>query len=234
MPLKKPTNAVADPPLDGRGVAAHPRQTSRATHDLIERIAAGPTGARLRAELASRHRDLGRDRIEDAFQEALKRALVACRAEREYQVYSFLRVTMRNCLSDDRHRGGRERSEENEGPALGGVIDERPTPEAQLARREDRHELRELGTAVIGRLGERQRRVLAMRVEGLDVQAIAEREGASHKAIRKDISRGSSLSGAMRSSAGRGSAVRRTTCEPGRPNPHSRSRRATARSSAAP
>jgi DNA-directed RNA polymerase specialized sigma24 family protein len=189
MALGDPARAVVDQPHQAPGVGVPPPQASPATRDLLERIAAGPTGARLRAELASRHRDLDRDEVEDAFQEALKRALVACRAEREYQVYSFLRVTMRNCLSDDRYRGGRERSEDTHGPTLSAAIDDGLSPEAQLARSEDLQELDELRSSVTARLGERQRRVLAMRVEGLDVSAIAEREVASTRAIRKDIER---------------------------------------------
>lgn len=189
MSLSEPARAVADEPVQGLSLAPPPGQASPATRDLIERIAAGPTGTRLRTELATRHRDLGREEIEDAFQEALKRALVSCRAEREYEVYSFLRVTMRNCLSDGRHRAVRERAEDNDGPRLGSAIDERPTPDRQLSRIEDRQELRELRSSITGRLGDRQRRVLAMRMEGLDVQTIAEREAASQKAIRKDIER---------------------------------------------
>ena len=166
-----------------------PRQASPITRGLIERIAAGPTGARLRRELAIRHRDLSSDEIDDAFQEAVKRALIACRGEREYEVYSFLRVTMRNCLSDRRHRVAHECSEDSDGATLAGAIDERLSPAGQVARRESRQELYELRCAVISRLGERQRRVFTMRVEGLDVRTIAERESASEKAIRKDVER---------------------------------------------
>jgi RNA polymerase sigma factor (sigma-70 family) len=183
---------LKSPPRQAIEVAdakAVPQRASWATRGLVERIAAGPSGERLRAELASRHRDRSRDEIDDAFQEALKRALVACRAEREYQVYSFLRVTMRNCLSDGRHREAHESVGEDNGPAFRDAIDERLTPEAQLARDEDRVELRELSRSVTGRLSDRQRRVLALRVEGLDVHTIAEREAASRKAIRKDIER---------------------------------------------
>ena len=179
--------AAADPAMEVLSPAARPQQASQTTHRLIERIAAGPTGERLRMELVRRHSHLTRDEIDDAFQEALQRALVACRGEHEYEVYSFLRVTMRNCLSDRRYRVTRERSEENNGPTLGGAPDERPTPDVQLGRSEDRRELRELKSSVLRRLGDRQRRVFAMRVEGLDVQTIAAREAASQKAIRKDI-----------------------------------------------
>ena len=169
--------------------AACRQEASPITRELLERIAAGPTGERLRLELASRHQGLSRDEVDDAFQEALKRALVACRAKHEYEAYSFLCVTMRNCLRDGSYRTGRERSEQNDGPTLGGAVDQRPTPDAQFARTENREELHELRSSVIERLGARQRRVLAMRVDGLGVQAIAEREAASPKAIRKDIER---------------------------------------------
>lgn len=181
--------AAPDSAIEDLSPAACPPHASPTTRRLLERIAAGPTGARLRMELARRHGDLGRDEIDDAFQEALQRALVACRGEREYEVYSFLRVTMRNCLSDGRLRAAREQSEENDGVRLGSAPDERPTPEAQLGKSEDRSELRELKASVLGRLGDRQRRVLAMRIEGLEVEAIAGREAASRKAIRKDIER---------------------------------------------
>jgi DNA-directed RNA polymerase specialized sigma24 family protein len=104
-------------------------------------------------------------------------------------VYSFLRVTMRNCLTDARYRDAHEGAEGSDGRALRDALDERPTPEAELARCEDRRELRELRRSVVGRLNGRQQRVLALRGDGLDVRSIAEREAVSRRAITKDIAR---------------------------------------------
>jgi hypothetical protein len=64
------------------------------TRALIEEIARGQPGAKLRSQVAAWHPQASRDEIDDAFQEACLRAGGRCRGRTEGEVFTWLRTTI--------------------------------------------------------------------------------------------------------------------------------------------
>lgn len=64
------------------------------TRGLVEYIARGELGAKLRSQVASWHPTASRDEVDDAFQEACLRADGRCRGRTEGEVLTWLRTTI--------------------------------------------------------------------------------------------------------------------------------------------
>jgi len=64
------------------------------TRRLIEQIAGGQLGAKLRSQVAARHPEASRDEVEEAFQEACLRAGDRCRGQTEGEGFTWLRMTI--------------------------------------------------------------------------------------------------------------------------------------------
>jgi DNA-binding CsgD family transcriptional regulator len=78
---------------------------------------------------------------------------------------------------------------DSQGPFFLRLADRRDGPEREVARREDREELRQLCQTVLRWLSPRQRYVLALWADGTEAKEIAGHLGASERAIRKDLER---------------------------------------------
>src|SRR5215213_1357525 len=85
---------------------AHQPERQR-TRRLIEAIAAGELGAKLRAQVASRHPGATIEEVEEAFQEACLIAQRSCRGVTEAEVFVWLRTTTRRELGQMRWRARR-------------------------------------------------------------------------------------------------------------------------------
>src|SRR5215208_980675 len=91
------------------GVFVGHRPGPERTRALLERIAGGEAGRRLRAQVARWNTDASPEQIEDAFQEACARAERSCRGQVEGEVYNWLRTATHREISHQRRRWERER-----------------------------------------------------------------------------------------------------------------------------
>jgi hypothetical protein len=78
------------------------------TRGLIEQIARGQLGAKLRSQVAASQRGASRDEVEEAFQEACSRAEGRCRGQTEGEVFTWLRTTTHRELGHMKRRARRE------------------------------------------------------------------------------------------------------------------------------
>ena len=76
------------------GVLVGHRPGPETTRALLEAIAGGEGGRRLRAQVGRWNTDATPEQIEDAFQEACARAEHACVGQVEGEVYNWLRTTI--------------------------------------------------------------------------------------------------------------------------------------------
>jgi RNA polymerase sigma factor (sigma-70 family) len=166
------------------------QQNAAATpREVLDRIAGGPLRAQLVGELARQFPHRPPADVDEAFREAYSRGLTACARRRDKEVYGWLRRVMANYLVDGDRLKVREVASDTQGPLFERVADRREGPEREVARREDREELRQLCQAVFRWLSPRQRHVLALWADGTEAKQIAGHLGASERAIRKDLER---------------------------------------------
>ena len=166
------------------------QQNAAATpREVLDRIAGGPLRAQLVGELARQFPHRPPADVDEAFREAYSRGLTACARRRDKEVYGWLRRVMANYLVDGDRLKVREVASDTQGPLFERVADGREGPERELARREDREELRQLCQAVLRWLSPRQQHVLALWADGTEAKQIAGHLGASERAIRKDLER---------------------------------------------
>jgi RNA polymerase sigma factor (sigma-70 family) len=166
------------------------QQNAAATpREVLDRIAGGPLRAQLVGELARQFPHRPPADVDEAFREAYSRGLTACARRRDKEVYGWLRRVMANYLVDGDRLKVREVASDTQGPVFERVADRREGPERELARREDREELRQLCQAVLRWLSPRQQHVLALWADGTEAKQIAGHLGASERAIRKDLER---------------------------------------------
>ena len=165
-------------------------QNAAATpREVLDRIAGGPLRAQLVGELARQFPHRPPADVDEAFREAYSRGLTACARRRDKEVYGWLRRVMANYLVDGDRLKVREVASDTQGPLFERVADRREGPEREVARREDREELRQLCQAVLRWLSPRQQHVLALWADGTEAKQIAGHLGASERAIRKDLER---------------------------------------------
>jgi RNA polymerase sigma factor (sigma-70 family) len=166
------------------------QQNAAATpREVLDRIAGGPLRAQLVGELARQFPHRPPADVDEAFREAYSRGLTACARRRDKEVYGWLRRVMANYLVDGDRLKVREVASDTQGPFFERVADRREGPEREVARREDREELRQLCQAVLKWLSPRQQHVLALWADGTEAKQIAGHLGASERAIRKDLER---------------------------------------------
>jgi RNA polymerase sigma factor (sigma-70 family) len=166
------------------------QQNAAATpREVLDRIAGGPLRAQLVGELARQFPHRPPADVDEAFREAYSRGLTACARRRDKEVYGWLRRVMANYLVDGDRLKVREVASDTQGLFFERVADRREGPEREVARREDREELRQLCQAVVKWLSPRQQHVLALWADGTEAKQIAGHLGASERAIRKDLER---------------------------------------------
>jgi len=165
------------------------RPGAEVTRALLENIASGVQGARLRAQVAGWHREARGDQVEDAFQEACARAERSCRGQTEGEVYTWLRTTMHRELGHMRHRARREVLVDVCAPGFDAADRSTPGPDEQLIAREDEAELEHVTGALLARLSHRDREIAALHSHGLRRPQIAERLGITNRAVKRALER---------------------------------------------
>jgi RNA polymerase sigma factor (sigma-70 family) len=171
--------AIANTQRSGRDV----------TRALVENIAGGERGARLRSHLAAGRSGATRDQIEEAMQEACLLAERACRGQTESEVFAWLRTTAQRELWRIQKRARRE---------LPVDIDSLPVhpeawtvagPEQELIDREDLTEVDEAAHAVLARFSERQRQIAALHTRGHTRPQIAAHLGMTPRTVKRQLER---------------------------------------------
>lgn len=170
--------AVAGITAPGEGVS---------TRDLIERIASGELGARLRGEVAGWHPDVARVEVEDAFQQACLLAASRCHGRVEWEVYKWLRTTTHRELNRVRRRARFEvlaepRAVERHAGSGSAV-------ETEVVDREDRAELEEAARTVLERLSDRQRAIAVLYARGNRRAQIASYLGITPRTVKRQLER---------------------------------------------
>ena len=87
-------NSCPSPSIEVVAVTNALRSDQDLTRGLIEQIARGELGAKLRSQVATWHPDANRDEIDEAFQEACLRAQGRCRGQTQGEVFTWLRTTI--------------------------------------------------------------------------------------------------------------------------------------------
>jgi RNA polymerase sigma factor (sigma-70 family) len=171
--------AIANTQRSGRDV----------TRALVENIAGGERGARLRSHLAAGRSSATQEQIEEAMQEACLLAERACRGQTESEVFAWLRTTAQRELWRIQKRARRE---------LPVDIDSLPVhpeawtvagPEQELIEREDLTEVDEAAHAVLARLSERQRQIAALHTRGHTRPQIAAHLGTTPRTVKRQLER---------------------------------------------
>lgn len=167
------------------GVFVGHRPGRETTRRLLEQIAGGQAGRRLRAQLARWNTDATADQIEDAFQEACARADRACVGQVEGEVYCWLRTTAHRELARQRRRLEREL-------VVDVCVDElelaepcAPAADITVMRREDHAEVARIANVVLAQLSERQRDVVALHAHGLRRRQIADHLQLSPRTVKR-------------------------------------------------
>ncbi len=157
------------------------------TRALLERIAGGEGGRRLRAQVARWNTDATPEQIEDAFQEACARAERACGGQMEGEVYNWLRTTTHREIAHQRRRS--ERARVIDVPVDDLVLTDHCAPAAEVTAiwREDHAEIERVTNVVLERLSERQRHVAALHTRGFSRRQIAEHLGLSERAVKRSM-----------------------------------------------
>src|SRR5215207_968134 len=170
-----------------------PRADRDLTSEMIERIASGELGAKLRSQVASWHPGAGRDELEEAFQEACARAERSCRGQSEGEVFTWLRTTTHRELGHIRKRAWRRSQQEllvdTSAVELQPVAGAARAPEAELIDRENQAEVERVTHAVLERLFERQRAIAALHCHGRRRPEIAEHLGMTPRSVKRALER---------------------------------------------
>jgi RNA polymerase sigma factor (sigma-70 family) len=163
------------------------------TRRLIEAIAGGVQGARLRSQVAAWNAGATREEVAEAFQEACRLALRSCRGRSEGEVYVWLRTTTHRELGHMRRRAwrraARERPVDESSASLESAMLSAPGPEDELLERERTAELEELAGAVLAALTEPQREIVALHSRGCRRPEIAERLGVTPRSVKRALER---------------------------------------------
>jgi len=167
----------------------HPPGRER-TRALIEQIAGGDLGGKLRSQVASWHPGATRDEVDEAFQEACALANRSCRGQSEGEVYTWLRTTTSRELGYLRKRESRRAQLEMlvDVSALDRSASE-PTPEQHVIDREDQAEIERVTQAVLERLSEPQRAVAALHSHGRKKPEIAQHLGMTPRSVKRTLER---------------------------------------------
>ena len=166
-----------------------PSPAPETTVALVEYIARGEPAARLRAQVAQWHPEATLDQVEDAFQEACLLAVRRARGRSEGEIFTWIRTTTTRKVSEI---VAARRREQLAGATVGdleagnaGAVD--GPPEDELIKREDQADLAQLMAAVLERLSERQRDVVALHTRGRKRPQIAEHLHLSVRTVKREL-----------------------------------------------
>jgi len=164
-----------------------PRSDRDLTSELLERIASGELGAKLRSQVASWHPGAGREEVEEAFQQACLLAARGCRGQTEGEVFTWLRTTTRRELGHMqrrlRSRSRRELLVDVTAPDFQVADVAAVAPDDALIEREAQAEVERVARAVLCRLSERQRQVVVLHSLGWRRSKIAEQLGMTPRGL---------------------------------------------------
>ena len=157
---------------------------------LVEQIAWGEAAARLRAQVAHWHPEATLDQVEDAFQDACLLALRRARGRSEGEVFTWLRTTTTHKVSEIVKAARREQVSGATPIELDELCaDAVQAPEDELVEREDQADLERLMAAVLERLSERQRDVVALHARGRKRPQIGEHLGLTVRTVKRELER---------------------------------------------
>jgi RNA polymerase sigma factor (sigma-70 family) len=156
---------------------------------LLERIAAGEQGAKLRSQVAAWHRGATREQIEEAFQEACARAQRACRGQTEGEVFTWLRTTTHRHVGRMQDRARREILVDAPDLVFEEAHPTRLSPEEQLIDRENQAEIERMTHAVLTRLSERQSQIAVLHGQGMRRAQIAVHLGMTERSVKRALER---------------------------------------------
>ena len=178
------------------GVVAQTDQDGQAravTRGLIERIARGVQGDRLRAQVAAWNQGATREEVAEAFQEACTRAVQACRGQSEGEVLAWLRTTTHRELGQLRRRASaradRELPVDEASFGFEAVTPPVQSPEEELLDRERLAELKRATGAVLTGLSERQRQIVVLHCRGRRRPEIARHLGMTQRSVKRALER---------------------------------------------
>lgn len=180
---------VSQPSLGVVGESAR-SQTSEETLGFVEQIARGDAAAKLRAQVAQWHPEATLDQIEDAFQEACLLAVGRARGRSEGEVFTWIRTTTTHKVSEIVEATNRVQPVGQTAVELVELRGEPVEgPEAELLKRENRAELEWFLGALLERLSERQREVMALHTRGRNRPQIAACLGITKRTVKRELER---------------------------------------------
>jgi RNA polymerase sigma factor (sigma-70 family) len=156
---------------------------------LLERIAAGEQGAKLRSQVAAWNRVATREQVEEAFQEACARAQRACRGQTEGEVFTWLRTTTHRHVGRMQDRARREILVDAPDLVFEEAHPSRVSPEEQLIDRENQEEIERMTRAVLTRLSDRQSQIAVLHSHGVRRAQIAARLGMTERSVKRALER---------------------------------------------
>jgi RNA polymerase sigma factor (sigma-70 family) len=165
------------------------RSGREVTWALVERAACGELGARLRSQVAAWRPGATGEQVEEAVQQACLLATRSCRGQSEREVFAWLRITARRELARSRRR---ERREVPVDAAALGQLPEAavaPAPEQELIEREADVEVDRVARAVLERLSDRQREIVALHARGRKRPQIAVHLGLTPRTVKRQLER---------------------------------------------
>jgi RNA polymerase sigma factor (sigma-70 family) len=155
----------------------------------MEEIAGGQLGAKLRSQVAAWHPGVSRDEVDEAFQEACLRAEGRCRGQTEGEVFTWLRTTTHRELGQMKRRTRREVLVDTSSPEFQVAAVADAPPEQLLLESEAEAEVESVSRAVLARLSERQRQVIALHSHGRQRAEIAEHLGMTPRSVKRAMER---------------------------------------------
>jgi RNA polymerase sigma factor (sigma-70 family) len=165
------------------------RSGHEVTRALVERSACGDAGARLRSQVAAWRPGATGEQVEDAVQQACLLATRSCRGQSESEVFAWLRTTARRELARSRQRGRREVPVDTEALSLLPGAGVAPAPEQELIEREGDADVDRVARAVLERLTERQREIVALHARGGKRPQIAMHLGLTPRTVKRQLER---------------------------------------------
>ncbi len=159
------------------------------TRALVERIVRGARGARLRSHLSAGRSGATREQVEEAMQEACLLAERACRGQTESEVFAWLRTTAQRELWRIQKRARREPPVDIDAIPLHPDAWTVLGPEHELIENEDLLEVDEAAQAVLTRLSERQREIVALQSRGKTRPQIAAHLGMTQRTVKRQLER---------------------------------------------
>jgi RNA polymerase sigma factor (sigma-70 family) len=163
------------------------------TGALVEGIARGDRGAKLRSQVLAWHPGASRDQVDEAFQEACLLAEGRCRGQSEGEVFTWLRTTTHHELGRIRQRAWRRARRELvvdvSTTALDALAASTVGPEERLIEVEDQVEVERVTGSVLARLSERQREIVALHGRGRKRPEIAEHLGMTPRSVKRALER---------------------------------------------